>query len=343
MKHCIAITPLNCSFSEALNGFVTMEPSEYEAANSRAVYCREPDLSWFKFKSVTDSPYLEPAFFGLRGGDIITVDFDALVQSGEVADFGCTFTAIDCKAAVESPAYAQLLPDGSFYSHFTHYTIPFVVMPQISGFTGIRVRIGANANTPCEMIVKNIEITVETSNHRFALRDGIASYRKKRDYLNCVRFHAGTDISKAFHSLKKRFESGSISFPDAQTVSFDEAPGQFGGLMALMSAGLYASPQVAYFEYEGEVSVRARDFDHEGGKMGTRSASVKIASSWRRQIMYFAGQCYDARNTLLSVGSFNGKPLKLKNVFLSVPRFDDCAYREPNKLEELFSGIAEKG
>jgi hypothetical protein len=76
------ITPLNCGFGTGLSTILRVQQSDYDADTIRSIYCKDIDSSWFKMKSLSGTAYLEPAFYGLKQGDIITVEFDALALSG---------------------------------------------------------------------------------------------------------------------------------------------------------------------------------------------------------------------------------------------------------------------
>ncbi|MCM6879504.1 hypothetical protein [Enterococcus faecium] len=355
MKHKIKITPMNCSFLTGANSFTKMEESEYLSAVDRAIYCKSPDESWFKMKSsVTRTPYLEPTFFGLRSGDVITVEFDAMVISGSVIDFGVSFRSVSGELVNETPVYRQLIPNDALKSHFKHFKIPFVVMPELSGYDGIISNIRSFTNSLHEMIIKNIEIEIETSNLNFSLNDNVVQYKYKRDYLECINLISGTDLKALYNSLKTVYDNGQITFPDIETMSIKSINNktQFKGLLALLSASKYCQPHAVYLEYKNNSNdaskhffISSQDYDNDGIPINSEQLNQPTLSLgiWRKAIIYFSGKSGDKRNLILNFGGVSGeKDFDIKNVRFSAPRFDDAIKREPNKLEELYSNLGAK-
>lgn len=353
MKHKIKITPMNCNFLNGMNSFTKMEESEYLSAVDRAIYCKNPDESWFKMKSsVTGTPYLEPTFFGLRSGDVITVEFDAMVISGSVIDFGVSFRSVSGELINNTPVYQQLIPNDALKSHFKHFKIPFVVMPELSGYDGIISNIRSFTNSSHEMIIKNIEIEIETSNLNFSLNDNVVQYKYKMDYLECINLIGGTDLKAVYNSLKTVYDNGQITFPDIETMSIKSINSytNFKGLLALLSASKYCQPQAVYIEYKNNDSskhffITSQDYDNAGLPINSEQKVQPSLSLgvWRKAIVYFSGKSGDKRNLILNFGSTSfEQDLDIKNVRFSAPRFDDAIKREPNKLEELYSNLGAK-
>jgi hypothetical protein len=352
MKHKVSITPLNCSYDIGIRSLMKFEISEHNAVTDRSIYCKNPDLSWFKMKSVTLSPYLEPAFFGLMAGDIITVEFDALLISGVVNDLGVSFRSLDSAGNAIGTTYAQRLPNDSLKSHFKHFKIPFIIMPDISGGDGIILNIRPEFSTNSEIIIKNIEIEIETANNNFAIKDNVVSYKYQKDFLDCIKLYSGTDLNTAYNGLKTVHDLGKITFPDINTmaISASDDVTNFKGLMAVLPASKYYQPQVVYLEYKNNdannLIASAMDYDNKGTTINSESSLTIPASTgaWRKAIFYFKGRAGDKRNIILNFGRTGiGVNAEIRNVRFSVPRFDDAiSKREPNKLEELYSNLGTK-
>lgn len=350
MKHRTSITPLNCNFDVGMNSFMKMELSEYTAATDRSIYCKDPDVSWFKMKAVTATPYIEPALFGLLAGDVITIEFDALVISGSINNFYASFRQITSAGGVGGVAYTQELPNGSLTSHYKHFKIPFVVMPDISGGDGILLNIRHNTLNS-EMVIKNIEIEIDSANLNFSLKHNVAEYKNKKDYLDCIKLIGGTDLNTAYNSLNTVYTNGQITFPDLYTMSVASSgsSGLFKGLLGLLSASKYYQPQVVYLEYKNNdattLSVASRDYDNGGSPINLEVVSAApVSAEWRKAVFYYKGRAGDKRNVFLNIGKTNAEiSVDIRNVRFSLPRFDDVTpKREPNNLAELYSNLGSK-
>jgi len=355
-KHKIEITPLNCAFSNGLNSIIKFEESEYLASTDRAVYCKDIDLSWFKMKSVTNTPYLEPVFYGLNEGDIITVEFDSLIISGLSSSIGVNFFKVNADYSTSGYSAPEtvynILPDGSIKSFYKHF--------KISGFAendGIGTLLNIRpSNTNNEMIIKNIEVTIETSNQLFSATNNIVSFRTKTDYMKCIDFYSGTNLNPVYNSLLALYNGGKINFTDDNTLQFKDAGTTvFKGLMSLFNGHKYRPTFAVYAEYStwlssspentvpGTLSITSKAVKEDGTFIEDGSARFPVNTTWSKRVVYLNGGTSLCRKSFLDIGTVTGgTDLTLKNVRLSMPQFDDTIKREPNQLEELYTNLSSK-
>jgi len=343
LKHRIEITPLNCAFSTGLNKIIKVEESEYLAStDQRAIYCKDIDLSWFKMRSVTNNtPYLEPVFYGLNEGDIITVEFDALIISG-LSSINVQLLKVN---ADYSTSYAgdNILPDGSVKSFYKHFkTSSFVENDGIGTILNIRPL----SNTNNEMIIKNIEVTIETSNQLFSATDNIVSFRTKTDYMKCIDFYSGTNLNPVYNSLSTLYNDGKINFPDDNTLQFKDAgKSLFKGLMSLFNGHKYRPTFAVYAEYStpGIIAITSKALKEDGTFIQDGVSGLPTNTTLSKRLIYVTGGTSLCRKSSLDIGMVSGgTDLTLKNVRLAMPQFDDTIKRAPNQLEELYTNLSSK-
>lgn len=339
MENKVTITPLNCAFGTGLNSILTMDEAEYVAATGRKIYCKNPDVSWFKMKSTTDTPYLEPAFYGLNKGDIVTVEFDAVLLSGS-ASLDFRMIKVNSNYSTEDPG-ATLSPIGSLKTFYKHFKSRMFV--DKDGI-GILINLRPNGSNN-ELIIKNIEITIETSNPLFSIGNNIVAYKTKTDFMKCIDFYSGTNLNTTYHGILDLYTEGKISFPDNETIMFSNAGfSKFKGLMALLNGNVYRASIAVYLEYisPSDIYITSKSVGEDG--TFTQDASTIIGSKniLTKKMVYLIGWKI-GRKTFVDVGFVsNGQELTLKNVRFSMPQFDDSVKRPPNQLEELYTNLHSK-
>lgn len=341
LKHRIKITPLNCAFNTGLNSIIKIEESEYLAStNPSSIYCKDIDLSWFKMKSATNRPYLEPVFYGLNEGDIITVEFDALIISGS-SSINVDFLKVNADYSTSDTVY-NVLPDGSIKSFYKHFkTSGFVENDGIGTLLNIRP-----SKINSEMIIKNIEVTIETSNQLFSVTDNIVSFRTKTDYMKCIDFYSGTNLNPVYNSLSTLYNDGKINFPDDNTLQFKDAgTSLFKGLMSLFNGHKYRPTFAVYAECStpGDLTITSKALKDDGTLIQDGVGHVPVNTTLSKRVIYVTGGTSLCRKSFLDIGMVSGgTDLTLKNVRLAMPQFDDTIKREPNQLEELYTNLSSK-
>lgn len=344
VKHSVIITPLNCGFGEGLNQILRMEESEYDAAQERSIYCKSPDISWFKMKSVTQMPYIEPVFYGLLPGDIFSVEYDAMLISGNTSIYNRMFTI------ASNYSYSTLsdnnLPENSLSSYYNHYIMHFVVPEAYAGigiFFNIRPITG-----PSVIIIKNIKITIDTQNPYFSIVNNITEFRTRTDYMKCIDYISGTNVRTTYNGLLNVYNSGEITFPDDNTMAFSGSDiSNFKGLVTMFNGYKYRPSVVVYCEYQNTGSTEGLIATIQSvSETGIQTESGKVvfipSSSLIKQIMYINGGITPCRKTFIDVGRISMNNFNLKNIRFSMPQFDDSIKRLPNQIDELYTNLRNK-
>lgn len=347
MKHSIYITPLNCSYDIGVNEFIKCDKDEYDALNSRGIYCKNVLSSYFKMKSVGTNltPYLEPAVYGVSVGDIITIEFDALLVSGMCPpNFGIRYIKIDENGVDQSTSWGEYIPDNSLDTYFKHFKIPFVITPNFSGNTGILLNIRSQSTTEHEMVIKNVLLTVETDNLNFRLENNMVEYKCEKDYLKSINYVCQTPLIPSINNIKNLIDNGKITFADnSMSIAGTSTSGIYKGLGCMLSVPTYSTPYVAYIEYTqtsgNNIGVFVQEFGNDDSKITTeQKTDVPYQSSVRKKgIFYFKGNIGEKRNVFINVGRTNVEfDITFHRVIFCCPRFDDENKIPPNDLFELF-------
>ena len=347
MKHSIYITPLNCAFDTGMNSFIKMEEDEYNSSSTRAIYCKDPLQSWFKFKSFTEgTPYLEPSIFGLNVGDIITVEFDGLLVSGDnPLNFGVSFRGINGNTVNNNPLHECTLPNNSFDTSFKHFKIPFIIMSDMDNTTGILLNIRAFAGNKHEIIIKNLKLTVETNNPNFSLSNNVVDYETKRDFIKMINHVSGTTLcSSTFKNNQALYDNGSICYQDG-ALHYDVVPGgKWAGIVSVLSQNSYGSPIVVYLEYKytkGLSRIYSQSWSSSDARVGVEQYiefPLNTTDEYVKHIMYFKGVSgEDIKYNIVNIGSANlSQNFSIKRMIVSIPRFDDENKKDFNTIEELY-------
>lgn len=338
MLHNVLLTPLNCTLHGEAQDVLLWDRERYAATSGPVIYCQDPDLSRFHMRSTDETPFIEAVFYGVKGGDRVTVRLDALVSSGNSS------LAVDVFAV--TPQYERELsvtnelPADALDTYFRDFAIPCLL--QI-GTDSIGVALRLRPTGPdSEVILRNVHVQIESANQGFFPETQVVRYESIGDFLDCIRTYSLTDADVTYNSLAKAFKEGRITFPDEGAVAFNEAA-DFRGLMAMLPGSKYRVPVHVYFEYVGpglEVGVRGLNAFNE--MLCEKRTALSPAENWHRQaIDFFGGGLEGARKLLADVRGVEG-PMQLRNVRFVVARFDDEPRRSPNRLEDLFSNLGER-
>lgn len=340
MRHQTWITPLTCHFGAEFASFVEWTKEAFERRETPAIYCKDPDASWFRMKTAAEYPYLEPAIFGVRGGDLVTVHCEALVRRGK-ASLAVDVLRIGPDYEV-SLLVSNELPQGAVDTYFKQFSIPYLLHLKPEDL-GIVLRIHPTG-TDNEVIVRSLWVEVISSNHALSLEPNVVTYDRVGDYLTCIRTYSLTGLDPAYRSVHDLFAAGHVRFPDDGTVAFTGhgTPG-FRGLMALHGATRYRTPVAVYCEYRAAhgadvLAVHVDRFDAFGTKLAGEARALPAAAEWTPAACYFAGDGRaDAYHVLMSVGtSAAAAGLELRRIRFAMPRFDDAPKRPANRLEDWF-------
>lgn len=348
MKHSITITPLNCAFGSGINNFLRMEESEYVTAGlSRRMYCKSPDISWFKMKSNTETPFLEPAFYGLKPGDIIEVELSALLLSGVAPNITIPFTNITDVYAASPNLRTEIIASAqNLKSHYKKFKVRWVVP---ATFTGIGVLLNLRpSQTVSEIIIKDIIVTIDTVNPLFSIVDNITAFRTKTDYMQCVDYITGSNLNAPWNGLKTVHTAGEVLFPDDYTMQFSGADvSNFKGLATCFNGAKYRRSIAVYAEYSittaNPIVVSAYGVSDSSAVASVGGTEFSASAVVRKSLMFVnVTVSTPSRKTLIDLGRTGVNNFTLKNVRISMPQFDDGVKREPNQLSELYTNLSAK-
>lgn len=335
MLHDVLLTPLNCTLHGEAREVLFWEREAYATSPKAAIYCPDPDLSRFYMRSTQECPFIEPVFYGLQGGDRVTVKFEALVRSGQSS------LAVDVYEV--TPGYERVLsvtnelPPDALNTYFRDYSIPCLLQigPESLG-VALRIR---PTGPGSEVILRNVRVEIESANQSFFPEVQVVRYESVGDYLDCIRTYSLTDADTAYSHLAEAFSEGLISFPDESTVSFGAGSG-FRGLMAMLSGSKYQVPVYVYFEHKGAAAVAGvRGLNAFNEVLTEKYIAVPAADTWRKQALYFSGAGLEGARKLLADVRVDDGPIQLRKVRFVVSRLDDEPKRAPNRLEDLFSNL----
>lgn len=340
MKHKIEVTPMNCAFGAGMNTLMTFDESEYRNAPQRSIYCKDPDVSWFKMKSINATPYTEPAFYGLGKGDLVTVEFEALLLSG-VGSITFDFVKIN-------PDYTTLnlvgksIPNDSLTGFYKKFKMSQFIEHDGIG-TIVNLRPSGSNN---EVIIKNITIEIKTTNPLFSVSNNVVGFRTKTDFMKCIDFYAGTNINTTYNGLLTLYKEGKLSFPDDNTLKFTDAGiTLFKGLMSMFNGHKYRPTVAIYAEYISPVQISAtiKNVKEDGTFTQEGVANIPTSTAIAKKMIYVTGSAGPSRKTFVDLGFVSsGSDLTLKNVRLAMPQFDDSIKRAPNQLDELYTNLSAK-
>lgn len=335
MVHDVLLTPLACALHDEAQEVLLWDRETYEAAAKPVVYCPDPDLSRFYLRSTGESPYIEAVFYGVQGGDRVTVKFEALVRAGSSS------LAVDVFEL--TPRYERVLsvtnelPPDALNTYFRDYAIPCLlqVAPDSLG-VALRIR---PTRPESEVVVRHMRVEIESANQSFHPELQVVRYESVGDFLDCIRTYCLTDADPAYNDLAAALRDGLVNFPDECTVSFKDAAG-FRGLMAMLAGSRYRVPVTIYFEHTGAaVTTGVRGLNHANEVLCEKRNPLPSTGAWRRQAVQFSGSGLEgARKLLADVRALDG-PVQLRNVRFVAARFDDEPKRSPNRLEDLFSDL----
>lgn len=338
------VTPLNCAFGVGLNSMMKMEQSEYDAATDRAIYCKSPDLSWFKMKTVQGaSSYLEPTIYDVAPGDIIEVEFEAMrISSGDIRiNLPVLKIQSDYVTTTATAAEASKIQTSDLTTYFKKYKLRCIVPLNHDGL-GVVLNMRPNIG-PSEIIIKNISIKVDSSVHQLGLKNNIVEFKTRTDYMKCVDFYSGTNLNPTYQTLKAVFDAGTLLFPNDETMEFRNAgTTNFKGLMSLFNGHTYRPTIAIYAEYTSPVvvSLTAKSVKEDSTFSTEGSNSFPVSTTMRKALLYFTGSADKSRKTFVDIGMVgSGQSFTLKNVRMSIPQFDAQTKRDPNQLEELYTNL----
>lgn len=337
-RHETMITPLNCSFGTSLNDIIKMEETEYNSLITRGIYCKSPDISWFKMKSYDTTPFLEPCFYDLKKGDIVEIEFYALKKSGTNAKINCNIIVITPQYTHET-AYNIVATD-DLNEYYKKYKLKYVVTS--SYYIGLIPNIRPTSNS--EVVVKDVKVTIETVNPNFSIANNIVAYREQTDYLKCINYVSKTDLYPAYNKLSDYLPN--ISFTDNEVMEFSGADlTKFKGLLAVLNGHKYRPCFAFYMEYEANnvLAITSKAVSSNGTVVQESTTGLPITSGIKKKIIYIHGNTNVTRKTIMDIGTIGATgTFKLKNIRFSMFQADGSVKRNPNQIDEVFTDLGSK-
>lgn len=344
MKHEVLITPLNMSFGTGMNNYTFFHDGEYQTAKNKATFLKSPTVSYFKMKSLVFESYLEPTFLCLNIGDIMEVEFDALSLSGSDTKVKTNFLNIDQNYATSELAVINATE--KLESHFKKFKVRYYIPKE---YTGIGVVVNIRIPVGHEVIIKNLKVTIDTTNSKFSCKTDMVHYLTKTDYMKCIDFVSGTNLKSEYHSLLTEFNTGSITFPDNYSIEFGGSDvTRYKGLIGLFASSKYRRSIVCYVEYKTNnsstlVSLSRTDV-REDESVVTQTLFDFPATNgiWKRKIYYGFTNPTDIRKFFIDLGRVSANGFTFKEVIFASPQHDDYIKINPNELTELYTNLRNK-
>lgn len=341
MKHNVLITPLNCGIGTGMNNYTFLHDGEYQTAKSKATFIKSPTTSYFKMKSQQYEAYLEPTFYSLQIGDIVEVEFDALSLSGDNAYIKCNF--LQMSETYTTSELTLINATGNLESYFKKYKLRYYIP---KGYNGIGLVLNIRVPVGSEVVVKNINVSIETSNSEFSCKTDVIRYSTKTDYMKCIDFVAGTNLKESYNTLQTEFDTGAITFPDNKSVNFGgDNVTHFKGLIGLFSNSCYRRSICCYVEYKTDTSSTLISLTRTDVKEDETLSSQNLFdfpatnNVWKKKISYFVANQNDVRKFFIDLGRISANGFTFKEVIFASPQNDDYLKIEPNDLTELYTDL----
>jgi hypothetical protein len=351
IERSISIVPLNSGFGTDMGSLLTFDAAAHGASGAPSVLCAGPMTSYFRMKSASDAPVLEPAVFGLAPGDEILLEFEAVLISGTVDNLQARFTSI-IGGSASGVGVTQTLPPAALTGYFKPFRIPFVVREEFEAGEGVLVVIGFE-DPWAEVALRDVVIRVRSRDARLGLRDRIVALTTQPDYVKNVSLVQRSPIHPGFHTARRLLRDGAIRFPDLGTaaIAWPEEVEQWAGFASYLPACRYPQPVHVYYEVwdpvGSPVTVSERmcpvGLDYaETGAERTHTGNTPTNGSWRARFRVFRGVPGDKRLVRVDVGAVaSGAETRIRNVHFSLPRFDDKPDdRRPDQLDEIYPDLS---
>lgn len=318
-KHSLIINPLNSGYGTGLNSMGTFVETEYESEKtSRKVLFYEPLKSYFKLKSVGQTAYIEPVFCGLSKGDMIEVELQALA----VGDTGETILSIQVGDTASSGGSAKMQRHSMTIKHsdFRKYSIKFPLETNImDNPKAVFLNIRNNKNNS-ELIIKDVLVTIHTSNPNFVIEEDYIYLKEKKDFIKAIKNGSridNIDYSEMDKSLRKGVVE--ISEDGVLTCNPVRANG-FRGVALRIGDRNVPEPIAVYFEYksnnDNNLKVKAAN------KAGISLDEILLPASptWKKRLLFI--QTYNnvpLKNIALEIGIGQTVPVaeySIRNVII---------------------------
>ena len=306
-KHTMIVTPLNCGFGYEINTISTFSNQDYENTKTgRIVLYRNATESYLKLKSCDAQCYIEPAFAGLRQGDLLELECEVMSPYGS-CQLGITLGQFDKDGNMNNFMFRHFININ--HTDFRKYSIKIPIEKELkvdspAVFTNIR-----NNELGTEMIIKNVVLHVHTSNPEFTLKEDIIRIQTKEEMENAIKVGAKSqviDYSKSFTSYLNGLLS--ISEDGILRCNASNKEGFLKGIAIDLGEKSDKNSVAVYLEYKVDDNDRLKiQYTTENDK--GISYYLDVASSWTKKIVYLNpsidGGC---KHFYVEIGSGNTIP-----------------------------------
>jgi hypothetical protein len=350
IEHQVLIVPLNSGLGGRSSPTLTFDAAAHRECRTSSILCTDPLESSFRLKSGASAPSIESAVFGIRPGDEVLVEFEAMLVRGTADTLRVDFRAISGDE-VDDVGASQVLPPGALTTHFTWFRVPYLVRGRVAQGEGVVLRLGFD-DPEAEVAIRRLVVRLRSTNPTLALRNQIVVLSSRADFAKNLSLVQRSPIQPAFHGARGLLRAGAIRFPDPGTAAIEWPSGseQWAGFVSYLPACSYAQPVHAYYEVcdppgatdsPGEsVGSVGDDFTDHHPRGRTRNPPTEGA--WVARSRTFPGTSGPKRLMRVDVGGeFAAARTQLRNVYFSLPRFDDVPdHRRPDELDEIYPDLS---
>ena len=313
-KHTMIVTPLNCGFGYDINTFSTFSNQDYEnTTTGRIVLYRNATESYFKLKSCTGQCYIEPAFAGLRQGDLLELECEVMSPNGSCQlDIGVG--QFDKDGHTNRFMFRHFININ--HTDFRKYSIKIPIEKELKVdspvvFTNIR-----NNKLDTEMIIKNVVLHVHTSNPEFTLKEDIIHIQTKEEMEKVIKVGAKNQVVDYSATLTSYLNGlSSISEDGILRCNVSNAGGFLKGIAIDLGDKSDKNAVAVYVEYKVDDNNRLK-IQYMTEKGGGMAYFLDAASSWTKKIIYLNTYFTEEefKHLIVEIGAGN----KIPNVDFSI-------------------------
>lgn len=324
-EHDIIITPANCGFGTGLNVIGTFYEDEYNARTDRAVLFYEPFDSKFKLKSVTSRPYLEPAFFGIKKGDILEVEFDAFKLQDKTTTLDVEIGQINADDTTTSKI--KDINVVNLERENKHYKINTIINSSFDDdMIGIYFNI-TNKTTVSEICISNIHIKIKTNNNYFKINEELILLDTQERLLESLNL-TSTYKHNEFVDYKTQYDAGRFTIDSDGILTSVSGSAVARGTVVYLGYNTRKTGAVMYLEYKVDADYTLRalmsSFDSTGTKTKGADQWLPTSTAWKKKMLYVArANNKPGYNYFEILGKPTTNTFSIKNMILINTDFSD--------------------
>lgn len=350
MKKTTYITPMNAKsapFTSSAGGnFFTNDLSVHNAATIRSLYFRDLNESYFRLKSVSNTPFLEPFLIDFSEGDKVNFKFDLLFSTNNPGfQINAFYLGANRQTLLSETNIIDVQTLGKV-GEFKNIDVDILLyrIPQGTRIVAFNLRL---VNNNCDAVIKNITMTVESNNNKLDLYDNIISYDDNFEMKKMKNIYSQMDIVNTYKSNS----SYSNSIISNGEIDFTGLPGgKYKGVVGQFYCNPNYNTVIVYFEYmltrtdplgnTHVLSLRSYDDNDVQVKESQVRFDPAISTEWVKYYGVFNFDSSNQKRIVFDIGNVAIAGLfKIRNVKISNPRYDASKKYEPNKIENIFNSI----